>query len=179
MPQVRILSPGPLRNSPLPLRFALRRKLRRTGNFFFRGEPASLGFAARRWGASAELPFGFSVRGSADIYSVSLLHVVVNCISFATTFFKKSPLTHFVAPPLKCDPAALDRGRRRSEYIDERSLFQPHDTLLPGCFRLGEFFLPLNFPRMSVNLYSENGIYAIIIGRYLSVVAVPDFQKYI
>ena len=75
---------------PLPLRSALRRKLRRTGNFFvFRGEPASLGFAARRWGASAELPFGFSVRGSADIYSVSLLHVVVNCMSFATTFFQK------------------------------------------------------------------------------------------
>ena len=48
----------------------------------------------------------------------------------------------------------------------------------PGVSGWG-VFLPLNFPRMSVNLYSENGIYAIIIGRYLSVVAVPDFQKYI
>ena len=52
----------------------------------FRGEPASLGFAARRWGASAGLPFGFSMRGSADIYSVSLLHVGANSISLATTF---------------------------------------------------------------------------------------------
>ena len=89
-PRVRIPPLRPLRNSPYRSVSALRRKLRRTGNFFvFRGEPASLGFAARRWGASAELPFGFSVRGSADIYSVSLLHVVVNCISFATTFFQK------------------------------------------------------------------------------------------
>ena len=77
-----------LRNSPYRSVSALRRKLRRTGNFFvFRGEPASLGFAARRWGASAELPFGFSVRGSADIYSVSLLHVGANSISLATTFY--------------------------------------------------------------------------------------------
>ena len=42
------------------------------------------------------------------IYSVSMLHVVADFISFATTFyFKKSSLIHSVAPPFQIEPAAL------------------------------------------------------------------------
>ncbi|MCF2596211.1 hypothetical protein [Pseudoflavonifractor phocaeensis] len=41
------------------------------------------------------------------IYSVAMLQVVADFISFATTFyFKKSSLIHSVAPPFPIEPAA-------------------------------------------------------------------------
>ncbi|MDY3281722.1 hypothetical protein [Dysosmobacter sp.] len=44
------------------------------------------------------------------IYSVLILHVAADVISFAATFYKKSPLTHFVAAPFQTEPAALGFG---------------------------------------------------------------------
>ena len=41
------------------------------------------------------------------IYSVWITHVVADCVSFATTFYKKSSLIHSVAPPFQIEPAAL------------------------------------------------------------------------
>ena len=44
------------------------------------------------------------------IYSVAMFHVAADAISFAATFFQKSPLAHFVAAPLQTGPAALGSG---------------------------------------------------------------------
>ena len=40
--------------------------------------------------------------------SISMLHVVADCISFASTFVKKSERAHFAAPPFQIAIAALD-----------------------------------------------------------------------
>ncbi len=45
--------------------------------------------------------------GAVRLSSAQVHHVVADCISFATTFFKKSSLTHSVAPPLQMRPATL------------------------------------------------------------------------
>ena len=63
-------------------------------------EPAALGFG---------LVLAANLKAAASgIYSVPVLHVVADCISFATTFFKSHlSLIHSVAPPPQMRPAAL------------------------------------------------------------------------
>ena len=44
------------------------------------------------------------------IFFVNASHVAADVISFAATFFQTSPLAHFVAAPLRIEPAALRFG---------------------------------------------------------------------